>query len=196
MSQPDATTPAVFKGRRRFGWLCLLLLLPTVAGLVWWRVNRLSELEQQFVGQWTTTERYDDGSTCTRTWQVRSDRSLHYRNQYHWVAALGKPARAKNSHGVMTWSIRDGRLLVNPNHSASKRIQVLWRLTRWRVQNAIQGVSGIVMDHEGSNGRLSTVGPNTLTVNWWNPDKKRESSGVVYTRVATDPKQSSSDGRD
>ena len=49
----------------------------------------------------------------------------------------------------------------------------------------MQGVSGIVMDHEGSNGRLSAVGPNTFTVNWWNPDQKRESTEVVYTRVVT-----------
>ena len=85
----------------------------------------------------------------------------------------------------MSWSIREGRLLLNPNHPTPKRLKVLWMLTRWRVQNAVHGVSEIVMDHEGSNGWLSAIGPQTFTVNWWDPDKKKESTGVVYTRVAT-----------
>ena len=186
ISQPAATTPTAFTGRRRSRWLyALLLLVVGIGSVVWWRVTRLNNLEQQFVGHWTTSETFDDGSTCTRTWRVRSDRSLHFRNEYHWVPSTRKPARAEKSQGAMSWSIRDGRLLVNPNHSASKRIKVLWILTRWRVRNAMQGVSGIVMDHEGSNGRLSAVGPNTFTVNWWNPDQKRESTEVVYTRVVT-----------
>lgn len=178
--------PHPMKIVRRWGAFVLLLVVG-IGSIVWWRVTRLSELEQWFVGQWTTTEQYDDGSTCTRTWQLRKDRSLDYCNQYSWVAALGRPARIEESHGVVSWSIRDGRLLLNPNHSASKRMQVLWMLTRWRVRNAINGVSGIVMDHEGSNGRLSAVSAETFTVTWWEPHKQLESGTVVFTRVVTDP---------
>lgn len=172
---------------RRWGILALLLVVG-IGSIVWWRLTRLNELEQWFVGQWTTSESFEDGSTCTRTWQVRSDRSLHFRNQYHLVASLGKPASNEEDYGVMSWSIRDGRLLLNPNHSASKRMQVLWILTRWRVRNAMQGVSGIVMDHEGSNGRLSAVGAETFTVTWWEPDKQMEYDTVVFSRVVNDPK--------
>ncbi len=41
----------------------------------------------------------------------------------------------------MSWSIREGRLLVNPNHPTPEQLKVLWMLTRWRAQNAINGVS-------------------------------------------------------
>ena len=172
--------------------LGMLLVAPIGYGVALW-LSQLSPIERQFLGSWTTTEQFDGGSTCTRTWQVRSDRSLHYHNQYHWIAAQGRPARNEESHGVMNWSIRDGRLLLNPIHPAAKRLQVLWILTRWRVRNAMQGVSGIVMDSEGSNGRLSAVGPQTFTVNWWDPDKKRESTEVIYTRVTTGPQPSASE---
>ncbi len=181
------TTPAVTQGRRNIWWLCTLLLLAALGGLIAWRGNRLSTLEQQFVGQWTTTELYEDGSTCTRTWQLRSDRSLHYHNLYHWGAAPRRAANVEEREGVMTWSIREGRLLLNPNYPAPKRLQVLWQLTRWRVRNAIQGVSGIVMDYEGSNGRLSAISPDTFTVTWWDPVKQLEYDTVVYTRVVTGP---------
>ena len=42
------------------------------------------------------------------------------------------------------------------------------------------------MDFEGSNGRLSAVGPETFTLTWWDPDKQLESAPVVYTRVTSD----------
>ena len=48
------------------------------------------------------------------------------------------------------------------------------------------GVSGIVMDGDGSNGQLSAVGPELFAVSWWDPAKKKESAGVVDTRVVTD----------
>ena len=112
----------------------------SLSGFMWWRVTRLNELEQLFVGQWTTTGS-DDSGTCTRTWQVRKDRSLHYRNQHHGVATQGRPARNQTEEGVMSWSIREGRLLVNPNHPTPEQLKVLWMLTRWRAQNAINGVS-------------------------------------------------------
>ncbi len=182
------TTPTVTQGGRRIWWLCALLLLAALGGLTAWRGNRLSTLEQQFVGQWTTTELYEDGSTCTRTWQLRSDRSLHYHNLYHWVAAPGRAANTEEMKGVMNWSIRDGRLLLNPIHPTAKRLRVLWILARWRVRNAMQGVSGIVMDYEGSNGRLSAVGAETFTVTWWEPDKQMEYDTVVFTRVVNGPK--------
>ena len=179
------TTPTVTQGGRRIWWLCALLLLAALGGLTAWWVNQLNELEQWFVGQWTTTELYEDGSTSTRTWQVRSDRSLQFHNLYHWVAAPGRAANIKVKEGVMNWSIREGRLLLNPIHPAPKRLQVLWQLTRWRVRNAIQGVFGIVKDPEGSNGRLSAISPDTFTVTWWDPVKQLEYDTVVYTRVVT-----------
>ena len=142
MPQPDSTISTNTRSRRPSRWLCgVLLVFMSLSGFIWWRVTQLNELEQQFVGHWTTTEQYEDGSTCTRTWQLRKDRSLHYRNQYHWVATQGRPARNQTEEGVMSWSIREGRLLVNPNHPTPEQLKVLWMLTRWRAQNAINGVS-------------------------------------------------------
>ena len=91
----------------------------------------------------------------------------------------------------MNWSIRGGRLMVTPVHPIPKRLNVLWMLTRWRVQNAIYGTPGIVMDREGSNGRLSAVEADSFTVTWWDPDKQVEHSTVVYTRVSPVEKPSS-----
>lgn len=168
-----------------------LLLLVGVSCGFWWRTTQLNEMERQFVGQWTTTEKYEDGSTVTRNWELRSDRTSHFRNQYHWTTAPGRRARNEHSGGEMNWSIRGGRLMVTPVHPIPKRLNVLWMLTRWRVQNAIYGTPGIVMDREGSNGRLSAVEADSFTVTWWDPDKQVEHSTVVYTRVSPVEKPSS-----
>lgn len=45
------------------------------------------------------------------------------------------------------------------------------------------GISEIVMDTEGSNGRLSHIDGDSFTVHWWNPDKRAESPPVTYRSV-------------
>ena len=157
-------------------------------------MSRLSPLERQFVGHWTTIEKFEDGSTVTHTWELQRNRTVHIHNQYHWIAAPGRPAGIEEEHAEMTWSIRSGRLLLNPIHPTPKRLNVLWMLTRWRVQNAINRTPGIVMDGEGSNGRLSAVEADSFTVTWWDPSKQVEHSTVDYARVTADEKPSSENG--
>lgn len=184
---PDSTPPIDAKSRRRLWLLYGLLFLTTAGGVVGWWMTQLNELERQFLGQWTTMEEYDDGSTVTRTWELRRDRTVHIHNQYHWIAALGRPAWIEEAHAEMTLSIRGGRLLFNPIHPTPKRLNVLWKLTCGRVRNAFNGTPGIVMDVEGSNGRLSAVEADSFTVTWWDPEKQVEHSTVIYTRVRPDP---------
>jgi hypothetical protein len=70
-----------------------------------------------------------------------------------------------------------------PEHPPLKKLRIIAWMTERRIQNLWTGRKEIVMDWEGSSGRLSHSAPNSFTVHWWNPDKQAESAPVTYEAV-------------
>lgn len=167
--------------RRRFLLIALALVGAAIGYCCWW--NRLTAEEQRLVGRWVCHDTYPDGSTCVRHWEVATDHTASFLNQYHFVATAKRAARDEVMQGKLFWSYRDGRLVVVPEHPLLEKVRVFAWMTERRIQNLIQGKKEIVMDVYGSNGRLSHFDQNSFTVHWWNPDKKAESSPVTYKAV-------------
>jgi hypothetical protein len=164
--------------RRRF-LLMTVALTGTGVGYWWWQ-GRLTAEEQQLVGRWVCYEKYDDGSSCIRTWNIGPDHQAKFQNQYHFAATAERAARDEVMEGTLFWSYRRGQLVVVPEHPPLEKVRVLAWMTERRIRNLMQGKQEIVMDSEGSNGRLSHLDQNSFTVHWWNPDTKAESKPVTY----------------
>lgn len=170
--------------RRRF-LLVAAALLAFGGGYCWWQ-SQLTSAERQLVGTWVCHDTYDNGSSCVRTWDVRPDGTAHFHNDYHWVATNRAAAKDEVDEGEFNWSYRGGRLIVLPQHPSLKKARVLIFVLERRVRNMFRGVSEIVMDNEGSYGRLSHIDGGSFTVHWWNPDKKLESPPVSYRKLTTE----------
>lgn len=164
--------------RRRF-LLIALALLSSIGGSWWWK-NRITAEEQQLVGRWVCHETYPDGSSCMRTWDIAPDRTARFHNRYHFAATAERASRDEVMEGKLVWSYRGGRLVVVPEHPPLKKLQIFAWMTERRFRNLIQGKNEVVMDWEGSNGRLSNLDRNSFTVHWWNPDKKMENPSKTF----------------
>lgn len=167
--------------RRRF-----LLMTVALAGAgvgYWWWQGRLTAEEQQFVGRWVCHDTFDDGSTCVRTWDVGPDHTARFHNRYRFAATAQSAAREEIEEGKLFWSYRGGRLIVVPEHPPLKKVRFVVWMTERRLQNLWTGRKEIVMDWEGSSGRLSRLDDSSFTVHWWNPDKQAESDPVTYEAV-------------
>ncbi len=184
MSQPDATTPAIPKGRRRSRWLCAMLLLATIAGLFWWRVTRLNDLEQQFVGQWTKTEQHPDGSTLIQHLTLRRHRTAHLHTSAFWAASRGMPQK-QEYNSDLSWAIVDGQLQFDTRSLASGDLRGNLTRTLHRARNRVFKTS-CGCDRGGqTTGRLSRVGADTFSVSWLYPEFGGEKEMETYVRVVT-----------
>ncbi|RLS51943.1 MAG: hypothetical protein DWH91_17755 [Planctomycetota bacterium] len=164
--------------------LIALSLLASAGGYGWWQ-SRLTAEEQLLVGRWICHNSYEDGTSCVRTWDVAPDRIVTFHNHYHYVATSERAAREEVQEGTMFWSYRGGRLIVIPEHPPLKKLRVLSWMTKRRIQNLWHERKELIMDLEGSNGRLSRMNSKSFTVHWWNPDKKAESDPVTYIAIPT-----------
>jgi hypothetical protein len=170
--------------RRRLRWMiALCLFVAASAGLGWWWLNLLNPLERQLVGTWTSFDSFIYGSTIHRTWEMRDDRTCRIHNTYHWVASPQQLARVDESDADLTWSVRNGRLMVVPERSITIKLNLLRLSAFHRMKGILNGMPSQFVDSVPANGRLSNVTPDHVTITWWEPIKRVEYATVEWVRV-------------
>ena len=137
------------------------------------------------VGRWGYVETYDDGSTCERMWEMRSDRTCCVHNTFRWTANARRAASVEEQSSEATWYIRDGRLIVDPERPLLDRMDSWQFQTFRRVRNTLTGTKVRTDDSWISNGRLSEMTHDSVIVIWWDPDKQIEYSSNRWMRTET-----------
>ena len=184
--QPVSSAPALRSGYRRGWWIIGLLVLAGLGyGVSSW-MTRLSPFERQFVGEWTTTETYPDGSTCTKRLTLRSNRTGHIHTSAHWVASRGV-APNQEYDTDLSWAIRDGRLWFDSQSLSTGHLLDFSNRALHRLRNRVIRTA-CACDYAGvSDGRLSEVGADSFSVNWLVPQYQAERETEVYVRVVAEP---------
>ncbi len=186
---PDSTTTVPARRHRRRCLVAWLLVAALGYGVASW-MAQLTPFERQFVGQWTTTETYPDGSTCFRRLTLHSNHTGHIHTSAHWVGRVG--VAPNQEYGTnLSWAIREGRLWFDTGSAASGNLMQFSSRALHRIRNRVFRTA-CACDHYGvSFGRLSAVRPETFSVNWLTPDFQAEGETLVYARVSPDEKPSS-----
>ena len=184
MPSSIANTCSRLRGGLRRRWVIVLIGVAVLGyGVSSW-MAQLTPFERQFVGEWTTTETYPDGSTCFRRLTLRSNHTGHIHQLRNQLAAPGVPARKQEWDTNLSWAIREDRLWFDSGSMASGNLMDFSSRALHRIRNRVIRTA-CACDHYGvSYGRLSALGPETFSVSWLTPDFQAECETLVYARVA------------
>lgn len=157
------------------------ILLGVLWGIMTWQ-NRLQSQERLLVGDWLTVNRYADGTTCARNWTFRGDRKCQIVNIYSYAATPLRKGYRDVDQTDATWSLQNGRLVIDPVRPLRKRLHIQSAVLFHRVRNALLGTTGGVIDGEICEGAMQFQGTEKLVITWWDPIKQSSSSTQHWIR--------------
>ena len=178
MSDIAPTQSSVVHPKKRRRWVmalfALLVVLLAGGGVTWWR-NRLTPDERLLLGRWEQFELSVSAQFPTKSWEVRSDRTMQMNDKLAWVWTVqnGRSTRSSIPAGGASyqWSFRNGVYLA-------ARVQPLERNIHDWINSGFKSWGS-----EPMRGRIKVIDHDTIQMTLLNLQTGQDAVTVEWRRI-------------